>query len=374
MITYVLFLCIIFFVHVLDKISYGIKRKNQSNLNDNILKYSYKHSITHNRIEKNKYSFFKLLAISIIYFFSAFRFDVGWDYHFYYSTIKDGLLSNIISLGEYGTIFLVNLSKKLGVTNLYFAVNSFICIILIMMTIKNYSKDKWVSIIFFVCFPLFYLNSFSVIRMFSALGLTFYGFKYIERKEPMKYILIVILAGMFHKSAFAAILLYFIAHYVKINSFRLVIICLIMPIFSNLFERFVYNFFPRYSIYFRETSIQEGTKAIYVFIVIAIVAILFRKKIREEDITASLYYNIFFAGLAIYLAFIKQGTLGHRFSLYGTIYSILLVPKIISIFRNNWDRILIKFIIYFLCIIMFLFTVYVGADTYIPYQTIFGIK
>ncbi|MGI6382026.1 MAG: EpsG family protein [Tissierellaceae bacterium] len=374
MIVYVLFISIIFIIQIFDKMLTSTNKQYYNGLNDKILKHTDIYKFMDNKKQKKSFTHLTLLAIIIIYLFSALRFDVGWDYYHYYRTIEYDALTNIVSLGENGTIFLINLAKATGMTSLYFTLNSFICIYCIMVTIKNYSKDHWVSILFFVCFPLFFLNSFSVIRLFSALALTFYGFKYIERKEFKKYLLIVIIAGMLHKSAFAAIILYFVAHYIELKNSKLVAIYLALPIFSNLFEKFILNYFPRYSIYFRETSLQEGTKAIYVFIVIAIVAILFRKKIIEDDITASLYYNIFFAGLAIYLAFIKQGTLGHRFSLYGTIYSILLVPKIISIFRNNWDRILIKFIIYFLCIIMFLFTVYVGADTYIPYQTIFGIK
>lgn len=365
MLIYILFLFSVFLFMFIDMVSFSTKNNTLMHLDNE------RHLTNKDKRLHTKFSYSMICALIIIYLFSAFRFDVGWDYYNYYRTIKYGHITNIISLNEYATIFLVKISQRSGITNIYFAINSFICIFLIAKTIKLYSYDRWLSLIFFVCFPLFYLNSFSVIRMFSAVAITFYGFKFIENKSFFKYTLTVLIASMFHKSAIIAIILYFAAHYIKIKTSKLVIIFISLPIISNIFQTIVLNYFPRYRVYFNPSSIQEGTKAIIVFVAIAIVALICRKKVVNKDKAANLYFNIYFVGVAIYLAFMEQGTLGHRFSLYGTIYSLLLVPKLISLFGEKKERMILRFIIYILCILMLLFTVNVGSATYIPYRTIF---
>ncbi|WP_341480441.1 EpsG family protein [Clostridium cibarium] len=297
---------------------------------------------------------------------------MGWDYQAYYKSIQYGLITNIVSNGEYASIFLVDISRRTGITNLYFFVNAFITIFLFSKTIKEYSKDNWLSLIIFLCFPLFYLNSLSVIRFFTALAITFYGFRYIERRKFIKYLIFVVLASMFHKTALIAIVFYFVYN-LNLKISKLVVLLTLLPVLSILFNKAIIRYFPRYMVYTQLTSIQEGTKAIIVLIILAIVLLIFRKKIICGDTVVNGYYNIFFTGLSIYLMFSSQGTMGHRLSLYGTIFSILLISEVLSKLKINRDRFVIKIGIYLLCILMFLYTVYIGSGTYIPYRTIFNI-
>lgn len=370
MFIYILFLCSVFLFKFIEVLSFSSK----SSFTYNRVAFTYNQgtSKTKAKLSQGRLSLMMLFALIIIYSFSAIRFEVGWDYRYYYETIVYGYSTNINGSKEYATILLVNIARLLGMPNFYFAVNSFICLYFITATIKNYSYDPWLSLIFFVCFPLFYLNSLSVIRMFSALAITFYGFRYIRSKNLFKYIATVIIASLFHKSAIVAIMFYFAAHNIKMKTSKLIIILALLPLLSNIFHRFVVRYFPRYSIYFNPTEIQEGTKAIVIFLIIGLVSLIFRKKIIKDDIAAGLYYNIYTLGLAIYLTFIDLGTLGHRLSLYGTIYSLLLVPKIISLFGVKNERIFFNILVYISCIGMFLYTIYVGAGTYIPYRTIWN--
>ncbi len=179
---------------------------------------------------------------------------------------------------------------------------------------------------------------------------------------------------MFHKSAFFALVLYFAAHYIKIRTSRIAIILAMLTMLSGQFQRLVAIYLPRYSVYFSQSHIQEGTRALIVFGLIGVVALLFRKRIVTKDPVASLYFNIYFVGLAIYIVFADMGTLGHRFSLYGTIYSILLVPKIVALFKPGISQTTLRYVIYAFCVIMFFYTVYIGSATYLPYKTILNIN
>lgn len=310
-----------------------------------------------------------ILATIILFSFTAFRFDVGWDYMAYYNTIKYNVVTNIISNGEYFNIFLIKISNFFALTNFYFFVNAFILFYLVVKTIKSYSMDPWLSLILFISFPLFYLNSLSVIRLFTALAISFYGFKHIKNKKFVYYVLTIIIASMFHKSAIIAFAFYFLKN-IKLKRHKLMLIFILLPFISTIINNLVVRFFPRYAAYTKITTGQEGTKAIIIFLALGIVCMLLRSRITKNDCTANIYFNLFYVGLCIYLMFFKQGTMGHRLSLYGTIYSLLLVPKLVSLLKSKKEQMLIKALIYVFCILAFLFTIYVGAETYIPYTTI----
>ncbi len=321
----------------------------------------------------DKYTVTLLLAWTVIFLFSSLRYNVGWDYEAYYATVRYNLVTNIVSNGELATIFLIELARDLGITNLYFFLNSLIFITLVALTVRRYSEDYWISIIFFVCFPLFFLNSLSVIRLFTALAITFYAFKFIERGQLLRYVIAVAFAGMFHASAFIAIAFYFIRN-VKLDILKLVIVLFSLPFVGGLINSFVIKYLPTYAPYTETSGGQEGTKAIFVLLFIGAVALFLRDRILENDRIANMYFNFYFVGLGIYLMFFTQGTMGHRLSLYGTFFSLLLIPKIVSVFNADGNRSLLKIGISLFSIVIFLYIVYIGAATYVPYKTIFQIR
>ncbi|MCM3610489.1 EpsG family protein [Planococcus sp. MERTA32b] len=314
-----------------------------------------------------------ILAWTVIFLFSSLRYNVGWDYKAYYATVRYNLVTNIVSNGELATIFLIDLARNLDMTNLYFFLNSLILVTLVALTVKRYSQDYWISIIFFVCFPLFFLNSLSVIRLFTALAITFYAFKFIERGQLVRYLIAVALAGMFHASAFVAIAFYFIRN-VKLDILKLVIVLFSLPFVGGLINSLVVKYSPTYAPYTEASAGQEGTKAIFVLLLIGVAALFLRDRILENDRIANMYFNFYFVGLGIYLMFFSQGTMGHRLSLYGTFFSLLLIPKIVSLFNLDSNRVLLKVGISLFCIVIFLYIVNVGSDTYVPYKTIFQIR
>ncbi|WP_143315064.1 EpsG family protein [Clostridium sp. HBUAS56017] len=368
---YIIYLTIIFLLMLTEKLIISTRKNGKFGNIDGVNDRCNSLGSTKKKT-KVKFNFTFKLALIIIFVFTAFRYGVGWDYKAYYNTIEYGVVTNIISRGEYATIFLVDISRRIGITNLYFFVNTFITLFFLSKTIKRYSKDYWMSLIIYLCFPLFYLNSLSVVRSFAALAIVFYGFKYIEKRKFVKYLILVVCASMFHKSALISIVFYFIFN-LNLKTPKLITILALLPIFSVGLSNIVIKYLPIYGVYTQNTSIQEGTKAIIIFIILAIILLIFRKKIIAANTIVNGYYNIYFVGVSIYLMFFSQGTMGHRLSLYGTIFSVLLIPEIVSKFKSRKGRFIINISIYLVCIFMFLYMISVNAETYIPYRTIFSI-
>lgn len=322
--------------------------------------------------EKKKWSLFFTVAVLILFYFSAVRFNIGADYSNYLNIIINDSPSSFMISTEYLSIWLVLLSRNNDMPFLFFIVNSGLVMTLIAKTIIDYSEDRWLSLIIFVTFPLFYLNSFSIVRFFTAVALVFYGFKYIEKGNLLRYLIVIAVAVLFHTSALIGLLFYFL-RYVKIKPLHQFLIIILLPFFRNMFIFGVINFFPQYRMYLRETDIQEGTKAIYVLAFLALLCILFYNRIFSDDYKAQIYYNIFFFGVCIYSMFIEQGTLGWRFSLYGTIYSILIISKIERLVSTKYEKLFMKFIIYGASIIFLYYTLRANEGIYYPYKTILSL-
>lgn len=355
MIVYIIFLSILFILLTLDKLSLGqyvmgSAKQRESQLNSSS-------------------GMFLWIALLLIFLFTAFRFNIGWDYMAYYHTVADGRSTNIVNNGELLNNLIVSLSQQLNLTNFYFFSSSFIIFFLIFYTVFKYSQDDWLSLIFFITFPLFYLNSLSVIRTFMALGICFYAFKYLVEHQLIKYIALVVIASFFHRSSLIA-LTFIAALYIDLTLPRMMGILFASPLVSWLMTFVIINFFSRYGVYLSNTPNREGTKAIIVLAVLGAVSLAFRERLIENDPVTRIALNIYCMGLGIYLLFYRQGTLGHRLSLYGTIYALLLIPKLISLFPSKMDRVFISALVYSIGIIMFLYTIYVSAEAYIPYRII----
>lgn len=365
MIIYILFLGMLFALLILDKVSLRHYRlvKNSSRFIESLETVDVQ--------ELSSGGIFLWLATSLAFFFTAFRFNIGWDYLAYYQTIENNRSTNIVNNGELFNNVLVDLSRWLNMTNLYFFISTAIIFGLIFYTVFKYSRDHWLSIIFFFTFPLFYLNSLSVIRTFMALAVTVYAFQFLVKRRFLPYLLLVVLASFFHRSSLIA-LIFYPAVLIDITIPRMVFLLATTPLASLLMTVVIHQFFPRYIVYLNDTSNREGTKAIFVFVILGVISLSIRDRIIEDDPVARLAFNLFFIGLCIYLFFFQQGTLGHRLSLYGTIYSLLLIPKIVSLFPSEKDVLILNILIYSACILMFLYTIYVSAAAYIPYQMIWS--
>lgn len=316
----------------------------------------------------NRITFFKFLAIISTISLLGFRFANGWDYMAYYYTIKNYMITNITARGEILNIWLVDLAKFLESPFFYFMSNAVIQILLVTSGIINKSKNFWLSFLLYITFPLFYLNSFSVVRMLTAVALIFFSNKFIEKNQPLRYCTSVFIASFFHQTAIFALIFYPLS---KITLNRKIIISgLLFGFLSKpLMNIIVLKFFPEYNVYLKGTTVTEGTKAILIFLLIGIIIFLFLEKF-----TSNKYTTAFYIGLLLYIMFYGMGTISHRLSLYGTIFSLYLVSDIyimITESLNNRFKILIYFILYLGFFMMFWYSLNVGSETYIPYNFYF---
>ena len=328
----------------------------------------------------NKKSYFSsvgnigfFILIFSLFLFTAIRHMVGWDYIHYYEVVLYNIDNNIVMRDEALTIAVVEVSRYFKSPLMYFTINAFILYFFLYNFIKRFSVDRWLSILLFITFPLFFLNSLSVVRIFTAIAIVLFAYNFLVKRKFLHYIVIVIIASMFHKSALFA-LTFILFSSLEISGLVWFVALAISPLLAKYIIPFASSYISlAYLVYLEPTDITEGTKALYFFVFLAFLMILFKKKIIKENYSYLVMYNIYMFGVCFYLVFIDFGTIGHRLSLYSTILSIILLPAALSIIKGNKVKVLIKLFFYILMLVIYFYTLNISREAFIPYMTIFDI-
>lgn len=109
--------------------------------------------------------------------------------------------------------FLKFISNPFETFTPYFVILEIIYWILIADTIKRYSKDPLLSLFIFIAFRFSFFNM-TAIRQSLALAITTFSYRYYMRDKKFYFVLFVLLASLFHRSAIIFLLLLLIG---KIN-------------------------------------------------------------------------------------------------------------------------------------------------------------
>ena len=87
-------------------------------------------------------------------------------------------------------------------------VTAVISLPLLMITFYRYSKRIWLSVYLFIIWGGF-VYLFSGLRAMIAISFVLYAFHFIEKKKPFRFMVIIIIASLFHKTALIALPMYY---------------------------------------------------------------------------------------------------------------------------------------------------------------------
>ena len=195
-------------------------------------------------IKKNAKIYFVISAI-LVALFSGLRYNTGADWGAYepifYQMPK---LGNVINW-EVG-FYWVSLIFYYVFGNYYvlqFAVSAFLVYSVARFLWKYTDYPIFSLLLFFVMFTINNMLLMALVRQSIAVAIILFGYKYIINKSLGKYIIIVVLACMFHISAIAALPMYFITR--KIPNIILIASILFFQIFYFMPEitAYVVKFF-----------------------------------------------------------------------------------------------------------------------------------
>lgn len=241
-----------------------------------------------NKGEKKKKDKVVNLVIYFITFILAFNYKMGTDwliYQRYYElevirySFKDILFNNPFRL-ERGYIILNLLGNKIGLNYEFFmAVLIIFCIINILKIGSKKSKNYYIFVLIIFVEYIFGMSIEPVIRQFIAVTIIVIGYQYIEKKELLKFFLIILVAIQFHTSAVIGFGAYFLDK-INISKKRLCFLVIFIFIIIKILPFLLVNianltsnkYFYIYADYFnnsiygisRSRSIKEST---FIFII-----------------------------------------------------------------------------------------------------------
>ena len=239
---------------------------------------------------------------------------------------------------------------------------------LIFRAIMKYTTNYPVATIAFL--GLFYYFTMTYLRQAIAVGIVWNAINYIWERKILKYFLMVFLAGMFHNSAFIAMIAYFVSYrYIPQHRVVMILIVSFVLAFSPLANILlalsgdVMENEARASVL---STQDQGFRIDYVLEVIVFMYIFIKNKnyIPRDKVTMT-FVNIsyiFCASLMIFMRFGQGGRLGWFFMI-GFIYCFSFFTS----FNKRTDD--IKLIVISVCIALFVRLTYVWVPMLDSYKT-----
>lgn len=288
----------------------------------------------------------KLLTAELVY---PYNFEIG-----YFALTK---LSVFLGLGKTGFLFVV----------------AAIVYIPVFIAIKKYSPMPYISILCYFAFG-FFSYSLGIFRQMIASAILFCGWKYIEGRHLIKYLLIVVLAMTFHTTAVVAITLYFL-YGVKWNR----IIGWIIPVeialllLGRVFALILVQIFPKYAGYVGgRYDVQGGSYLMLLMLNVVLLASIFIRDERRKEIEGMTICALI---LAICLQCIgyAMGAIGRAVA-YFSIYLIFAIPCVLCNLRKKigYRWALAVSIAVVICLFGFAYMEFNGNKYVVPYYTIFS--
>lgn len=280
--------------------------------------------------------FFSFLMILILTFISGFRFDVGKDFLTYENMYNDSsFYANYFVEPFWNYLSLV--LHKIGVSSVgWFLLTSFVINFLIITTIRKYSENFFISILFYICIPHLFLESFNIVRQFCAIAVIFYFSHYFFERKYLKFILVIIFASFLHKSAILTIPIFLIS-ILRIPNFLLIIFIVGSFLLRNKFFKYVINivsFSNIYSGYVDKLIPSESNTGLYAFIILFINLFIIFFFYKENNIYIIKLKNLTIFSFCIYLLFYTFQA-GMRIGFYIMPYILFLIPIITKKMKKN---------------------------------------
>ncbi|MBR4543834.1 MAG: EpsG family protein [Lachnospiraceae bacterium] len=273
----------------------------------------------------------------ILFLASALRIYTGNDYRTYIYHFHDSY-RDIFVVTEPGFNAVAKYVYKFFDEEYFlvlFAIFAFVTILFFLKALYEQSRDFGMSFMLFMAYGL-YFQTYNTVRYYMALAIVFYAMRFVRDRQYVKFLIAVLVAALFHKTAIAVLLIYPICrmrwqiyHYVLIvmaGISGLVFKSQYMELFVRLYPS--YKNEPEYLASGGMSIINILRVAAVIAFAIAIMILCRKKKEQEKNEAVRFYFQVNVAALVLYLCFSFVPFLS-RLGYYLIISQVLLIPELI---------------------------------------------
>lgn len=230
---------------------------------------------------------------------------------------------------------------------------AFFSILPIYLLIKNRSPFPTVSYLIYLGLPVFLLE-YSGLRQSLAIAITVFSIRYIEELKItsfIKFVLCVILATLFHSSAWIFVFAYPVFHINFSKKGRLISVAFLIVVF--LFKVQLFETFARF---FKEDAEMYQTNSITLYIVFTLVYVLCSLFSGKGRVING-YINIFYLA-CIFQSFSGIHNLAMRIGYYFMIYLVIILPQMVDNIKDKKDRLIVLSVIVVCFVVYGLFSIF----------------
>lgn len=288
------------------------------------------------------------VSFVILFVVSAFRGSFTSDYKNYitlFNFVNSFSLDEIFRYSFQQEIGYIVLNRIIGLfttDGLYLMiVTSFLILILFFTEFVRESVNLWFTILMFVTMGSYY-TSFNITRQIIAAAIVFTSSRYLYQRDFVKYFFCILIAALFHKTAFVMMIFYSILN-LKFNFRRAFLLCLSFILFFS-FGDVVFDFARSLTSYSYYTPGAYGTFGFrYTNAVVPVAVFCFTllhsrsldmNNTRERVMFNAVLFYAFFSLLGMRVMLLQ------RLSEFFAPYSFLIVPKIVGLYKNPYERVL----------------------------------
>ena len=313
---------------------------------------------------------------------TALRYKVGTDYTFY----SENQIPIILGLKkpdywqvidyEPGFEALVKFCATiLHDETWFFPITAIIFMLLVTLYISDLSENQVLSIFILVA-SCYYNFSFNIIRQTLVTAIFLFSIRFIVRKEPIKYVICILIASTFHKTALVYLLVYFLVN-IKISKSVRIMLIPIVSIGQLLIKGLIIYICHTFHFYegYIDVALGESSRFPFsltiIYIIIYLLPVLFVPDEERNTQLGKIYSIIETLSIIIVLcgSIVQEST--RIIYMFFPIY-IVSIPYWIN--RMKPDRLYKIFIFSIIILFLYLFVYYILLNDYgqtLVYQSIF---
>ena len=299
--------------------------------------FCFRHSPKHEQADRRTLTVFFVL----LYLLLALRHNtVGNDYAvylYYFDAISNMEWGSLFSLDIEMGYVLLNKVVSVFTDNFqwFLAIVSAIIVLPIWHVYRKHSEDAPMTILLFVNSATFVMF-FSGIRQSIAIAIGCLAFEFARNKKWIKFLIAVVIAIFFHRSAFILLALYPLCHYRlrKKSLYYLLPAYVVLIIFNRQIFSVLFTLSGMYSEH--EMSSTGAYTSLILFALFAVYSIVIPDE-NKLDKTGRMFRNILLFSLAIQMFAPVHNTV-MRLNYYFIIFMPLLIPKIIKYHDEKQEK------------------------------------
>lgn len=278
---------------------------------------------------KSKYIF--AAACMVLFLFAALRYMYGNDYINYYASyvsiqggdesVYDELLFTVLNQLSPSFYFLIAITSAVFVYSVYR---------LIMGTLST--KYAWIGLLIFVVNPYLFLMNLSAIRQCMAMVFFIAAMHYAVKRKPWQYLLMIVIAFLFHKSMVLLAPAWFLA---GTKPVRKRLVCgIVLALFTLMFVVDLNNlvlavadlFDDGNYIYYVNNSTGNSVRATLLTMISFVYVLGNLPRLEGKALVCGKLYlvGLIFGILAYHIAMLT------RFQMYFDIFSVVAIPAILQ--------------------------------------------